>query len=127
MKATEQLAGMEMMAVNPITRVIAPRFLGGVIALPLLTALFSGGYGWTPIGVGQGTRLLPVRMGDFTTYMNGASSQLARWRISVFESYDAVPTSEGGERHQPDGGIFFAGRAGPGFHPHCIDLGRGLT
>ena len=49
MKATEQLSAMEMMAVNPIARVVAPRFWGGVISMPLLAALFSamgifGGY-----------------------------------------------------------------------------------
>ena len=41
MKATEQLKAMDMMAVNPIARVVAPRFWGGVIAMPLLAALFS--------------------------------------------------------------------------------------
>jgi phospholipid/cholesterol/gamma-HCH transport system permease protein len=53
MKATEQLAAMEMMAVDPLTRVLAPRFWAGVIAMPLLAAVFSavgvlGGYvvGW---------------------------------------------------------------------------------
>ncbi|MBO3704018.1 MAG: ABC transporter permease, partial [Candidatus Accumulibacter sp.] len=49
MKATEQLTAMDMMAVNPIARVVAPRFWGGVISMPLLAALFStagvlGGY-----------------------------------------------------------------------------------
>jgi phospholipid/cholesterol/gamma-HCH transport system permease protein len=49
MKATEQIAAMDMMAVNPIARVVAPRFWGGVISMPLLAALFSamgvlGGY-----------------------------------------------------------------------------------
>src|ERR671930_851790 len=49
MKATEQLSAMEMMAVDPIARVVAPRFWGGVISMPLLAALFSamgifGGY-----------------------------------------------------------------------------------
>ena len=41
MKATEQLTAMDMMAVNPIARVVAPRFWGGVISMPLLAALFS--------------------------------------------------------------------------------------
>ena len=40
MKATEQLKAMDMMAVNPIARVVAPRFWGGVISMPLLAALF---------------------------------------------------------------------------------------
>lgn len=108
MKATEQLAGMEMMAVNPITRVIAPRFLGGVIALPLLTALFSaiGVMGGHLVGVG----LLGVDAGAFWSQMqNGVDFRddimngviksvvfgvVVSW-ISVFEGYDAVPTSEG--------------------------------
>ena len=41
MKAGEQLSAMEMMAVNPIQRVLAPRFWAGVISVPLLTAMFS--------------------------------------------------------------------------------------
>ena len=108
MKATEQLAGMEMMAVNPITRVIAPRFLGGVIAMPLLAALFSaiGVLGGHLIGVG----LLGVDAGAFWSQMqngidyrddilNGVIKSVVfgvvvSW-IAVFEGYDAVPTSEG--------------------------------
>jgi len=108
MKATEQLAGMEMMAVNPITRVITPRFLGGVIAMPLLAALFSaiGILGGHLIGVG----LLGVDAGAFWSQMqNGVDYRndilngvvksvvfgvVVTW-IAVFEGYDAVPTSEG--------------------------------
>ena len=62
MKTTEQLSAMEMMAVNPIARVVAPRFWGGVISMPLLAALFSamgvfGGYlvGVVLIGVDSGS------------------------------------------------------------------------
>ncbi len=108
MKATEQLAGMEMMAVNPITRIIAPRFIGGVVAMPLLTALFSaiGVLGGHLVGVG----LLGVDAGAFWSQMqngvdfsgdilNGVIKSVVfgfvvSW-ISVFEGYDAVPTSEG--------------------------------
>lgn len=108
MKATEQLAGMEMMAVNPITRVIAPRFIGGVIAMPLLAALFSaiGVLGGHIVGVG----LLGVDAGSFWSQMqsgvdfqndivNGVIKSVAfgvvvTW-IAVFEGYDAAPTSEG--------------------------------
>ncbi|HLE93925.1 MAG: lipid asymmetry maintenance ABC transporter permease subunit MlaE [Sulfuricaulis sp.] len=108
MKATEQLAGMEMMAVNPIIRVIAPRFLGGIIAMPLLAALFSaiGVLGGHLIGVG----LLGVDAGAFWSQMqNGVDYRddilngviksavfgvVVTW-IAVFEGYDAVPTSEG--------------------------------
>lgn len=41
MKAGEQLSAMEMMAVDPVSRILAPRFWGGVIALPVLAAVFS--------------------------------------------------------------------------------------
>ncbi|ESQ11805.1 MAG: hypothetical protein N838_17390, partial [Thiohalocapsa sp. PB-PSB1] len=49
MKATEQIAGLEMMAVDPVRRILTPRFFGGLISMPLLAALFSavgivGGY-----------------------------------------------------------------------------------
>lgn len=108
MKATEQLAGMEMMAVNPVTRVIAPRFIAGVVAMPLLAALFSaiGVFGGHLIGVG----LLGVDAGSFWSQMqNGVDFRddivngviksvtfgvVVAW-IAVFEGYDAVPTSEG--------------------------------
>ncbi len=111
MKATEQLSGMEMMAVDPMERVIAPRFLGGFIAMPLLAAIFSavgilGGYF---VGVG----LLGVDAGAFWSQMqdrvdlyedvyNGVIKSLvfgvvATW-IAVFEGYDCVPTSEGVSR-----------------------------
>ena len=65
MKTTEQLAAMQMMAVDPIARVIAPRFWGGVFSMPLLAALFSaagvlGGWlvGVVLIGVDDGARLV---------------------------------------------------------------------
>jgi phospholipid/cholesterol/gamma-HCH transport system permease protein len=111
MKATEQLAGMEMMAVNPMTRVIAPRFLAGVISMPLLAAMFSaiGVFGGQIIGVG----LLGVDSGVFWSQMqngvdfhddvlNGVIKSLVfgvvvTW-IAVFEGYDAVPNSEGVSR-----------------------------
>jgi phospholipid/cholesterol/gamma-HCH transport system permease protein len=111
MKATEQLAGMEMMAVNPINRVIAPRLLAGVIAMPMLAALFSavGVLGGHIVGVG----LLGVDSGAYWSQMqnnvdfyddifNGVIKSfvfgiVVSW-IAVFEGYDAVPTSEGVSR-----------------------------
>ncbi len=111
MKATEQLAGMEMMAVNPINRVIAPRFIAGIIALPLLSTLFSavGVLGGHLVGVG----LLGVDSGAFWSQMqsgvdfhddvmNGVIKSLVfgvvvSW-IAVFQGYDSVPTSEGVSR-----------------------------
>ena len=63
MKATEQLSAMEMMAVDPIARVVAPRFWGGVISMPLLAALFStmGVFGGYLVGV----RLIGIDAGSF--------------------------------------------------------------
>jgi phospholipid/cholesterol/gamma-HCH transport system permease protein len=111
MKATEQLSGMEMMAVDPIKRIISPRFLAGVISMPLLAALFSA------IGIigGQivGSGLLGVDEGAYWSQMqakidfqddiiNGVIKSLVfgfvtSW-IALFEGYDAIPTSEGVSR-----------------------------
>lgn len=111
MKATEQLAGIEMMAVDPLTRIVAPRFLAGIIALPLLAALFTavGVLGGHLVGVG----LLAVDGGVFWSQMqsgmdfyddvlNGVIKSVVfglvvSW-IAVFEGYDCVPTSEGVSR-----------------------------
>ncbi|MDH5191705.1 MAG: lipid asymmetry maintenance ABC transporter permease subunit MlaE [Gammaproteobacteria bacterium] len=111
MKATEQLSGMEMMAVDPMSRVVAPRFLAGVISMPLLAAIFSaiGVMGGYFVGVG----LLGVDTGAFWSQMqakiswsddilNGVIKSVvfgvvATW-IAVFEGYDAIPTSEGVSR-----------------------------
>lgn len=108
MKATEQLAGMEMMAVNPINRVVAPRFIAGWFAMPLLAALFTavGVWGGHLVGVG----LIGVDEGLFWSRMqsgvdfyddivNGVIKSIVfgfvvTW-IAVFEGYDCVPTSEG--------------------------------
>jgi len=111
MKATEQLAGMEMMAVNPVMRVITPRFLAGVISMPLLAAIFSaiGIFGGHLVGVG----LLGVDNGAFWSQMqNGVDFRddvlngviksvvfgvVVTW-IAVYEGYDAAPNAEGVSR-----------------------------
>jgi len=108
MKATEQLSAMEMMAVDPLHRVVAPRLLAGTLAMPLLAAVFSilGVYGGYFVGVG----LLGVDTGAFWSQMqdavdfhedvvNGMIKSVVfgfvvTW-IAVFEGYDTVPTSEG--------------------------------
>jgi phospholipid/cholesterol/gamma-HCH transport system permease protein len=108
MKATEQLAAMEMMAVDPLQRVVAPRLLAGIIAMPLLAGIFSlvGVYGGYFLAVG----LLGVDEGAFWSQMqasvdfhddilNGVIKSVVfgvavTW-IAVFEGYDTVPTSEG--------------------------------
>jgi phospholipid/cholesterol/gamma-HCH transport system permease protein len=111
MKATEQLSGMEMMAVDPIKRVIAPRFLAGLLSMPLLASIFSaiGILGSYFVGVG----LLGVDSGAFWSQMqakvdlyediyNGIIKSVvfgfvATW-IAVYEGYDSVPTTEGVSR-----------------------------
>ena len=108
MKATEQLDAMEMMAVDPIARVIAPRFWAGVISMPLLAALFSamgvfGGYlvSVQLIGVDEGSFWSQMQAAvDFhEDILNGCIKSLVfgvavTW-IAVFEGYDAPPTAEG--------------------------------
>jgi phospholipid/cholesterol/gamma-HCH transport system permease protein len=108
MKATEQLSAMEMMAVDPIARVVAPRFWGGVLSMPLLAALFSamGVFG----GYLMGVRLIGVDEGSFWSQMQAAVDfredivngliksfvfGVAVTWIAVFEGYDAPPTAEG--------------------------------
>ena len=111
MKATEQLSGMEMMAVDPVSRVVAPRFLAAFLSMPLLAAIFSavGIFGGHFVGVG----LLGVDDGAFWSQMqdkvdlhgdiyNGVVKSIvfgliAGW-IALFEGYDATPTAEGVSR-----------------------------
>ena len=108
MKTTEQLAAMEMMAVDPLARVVAPRFWGGVISMPLLAALFStlGVFGAYVVGV----RLIGIDAGTFWGNMQSAVDfrrdivngiikstvfGIAVSLIAVFEGYEASPTAEG--------------------------------
>ncbi len=108
MKATEQLAAMEMMAVDPIARVVAPRFWAGVISMPLLAAMFSamgvfGGYlvGVVLIGVDEGSFWSQMQAAvDFEEdILNGVIKSfvfgIAVTWIALFEGYDAPPTAEG--------------------------------
>lgn len=111
MKTTEQLTAMEMMAVDPIARIVGPRFWGGVLSMPLLAAIFTvvgilGGY---LIGV----VLIGLDAGSFWSQMQGSVDLredvvnglikafvfgVAVTWIAVFEGYDAVPTAEGVSR-----------------------------
>ena len=108
MKATEQIAAMELMAVNPIARVVAPRFWAGVISMPLLAAMFSamgvfGGYvvGVVMIGVDEGSFWSQMQSAvDFQhDVLNGVIKSfvfgVAVTVISLLEGYDAPPTAEG--------------------------------
>ncbi len=108
MKAGEQLAAMEMMAVDPVQRVLAPRFWAGVIAMPLLAAVFSavGVLGGYVVGV----RMIGVDEGAFWSQMQGgvevwpdigngviksAVFGVAVTFIALHQGYRADPTPEG--------------------------------
>jgi len=107
MKATDQLSAMEMMAVNPVRRVLVPRFLGGVISMPLLAAIFSavGMFGAHIVGV----ELFQVDVGSFWQQIQLVAEQsdinegiiksvvfgFAASVIAVWEGYNAIPTAEG--------------------------------
>jgi phospholipid/cholesterol/gamma-HCH transport system permease protein len=108
MKATEQISAMEMMAVDPVARVIGPRFWGGVISMPLLAAIFSavgvfGGYlvAVVLIGVDAGAFWSQMQSAvDFRNdIVNGIIKSvvfgIAVTAIALFEGYDAPPTAEG--------------------------------
>ena len=108
MKVTEQLSAMEMMAIQPIARVIAPRFWAGILSLPLLTSIFNvaGIFGGYLVAV----HLLGVDAGTFWSQMqssvdfrddvlNGIIKSIVFAitviLIAVFEGYNATPTAEG--------------------------------
>ena len=111
MKATEQLDAMDVMAVNPLARVAAPKFWAGVIAMPLLAALFSavgilGGWfiGVVVIGVDHGTFWSQMQNavdldedvvnGLVKSFVFGV---IVTW-IAVFQGWSALPTAEGVSR-----------------------------
>jgi phospholipid/cholesterol/gamma-HCH transport system permease protein len=107
MSATDQLTAMKMMAVDPLRYVVAPRFLGGIIAMPLLVAVFSiiGLFGAQLVGV----QLMGVDRGSFWSQMQGAVGLrdvmegvvkgivfgFACSLIAVYEGYHAEPTASG--------------------------------
>jgi phospholipid/cholesterol/gamma-HCH transport system permease protein len=107
MRATDQLTAMQVMAVDPMRHVVAPRFLGGVIAMPLLAAIFSviGIFGAQLIGVS----VMGVDSGTFWSQMQGAvrigdvNEGLVKSLVfgvvctlmAVFQGYHAEPTAEG--------------------------------
>jgi len=108
MKATDQLAAMEMIGVDPLKRVIRPRLWAGVISMPILAQVFNMVAIWGAVAVG--VSWLGVDAGSFWSNMqhtvefredvvNGlikafAFGAVVTW-IAVFEGYDAEPTSEG--------------------------------
>ncbi len=108
MKAGEQLSAMEMMAVNPLQRVLAPRFWAGVIAMPILAAIFSavgilGGYivGVQLIGVDEGAFWSQMQGGVdvWNDIVNGVIKSIvfgfAVTFVALYQGYEAQPTPEG--------------------------------
>lgn len=107
MKATDQLSAMEMMAISPMQRVLVPRFLGGVISMPLLAAVFTvvGLFGAHIVGV----TMLGVDAGAFWAQMQNAVEPADVYEgiiksivfgvvaslLAVWEGYNAIPTAEG--------------------------------
>ena len=111
MKAGEQLSAMEMMAVDPVSRILAPRFWGGIIAMPLLAAVFSavGVMGGWMVGV----VLIGIDAGSFWSQMQGGVDV---WRdvgngviksfvfgvtvtfVALYQGFEAQPTPEGVSR-----------------------------
>ncbi len=111
MKAGEQLSAMEVMAVDPIRRVLVPRFLGGIIAMPILAAVFSmmgvlGGWfvGVVLIGIDTGAFWSQMQNGVdvFNDVLNGVIKSVvfgvAVTLIALFEGWQCRPTPEGVSR-----------------------------
>ena len=111
MKAGEQLSAMEMMAVDPVKRILAPRFLGGIIAMPLLAAIFSA------VGIIGGWLVGVVMIGiDAGSFWSQMQSGVDVWRdvgngmvksfvfgvtvtfVALHQGFEAQPTPEGVSR-----------------------------
>ncbi len=108
MKAGEQLAAMEMMAVDPKARVLAPRFVAGIVSMPLLAAIFSavgilGGYvvGVLMIGIDPGAFWSQMQSGVdvFDDVGNGIIKSVvfgvACTFVALYQGYEATATPEG--------------------------------
>jgi phospholipid/cholesterol/gamma-HCH transport system permease protein len=111
MKATEQLKAMDMMAVDPVARVVAPRFWAGVISMPLLAGLFSamgifGGYivGTIVVGIDPGVfwgnmqAAVDFRHDVLSGIIKSLVFGVAIAIIATFEGFNAEPTAEGVSR-----------------------------
>ncbi|WP_218310205.1 lipid asymmetry maintenance ABC transporter permease subunit MlaE [Alteromonas antoniana] len=108
MKATEQLSSMEMMAVDPLRRVVAPRFWAGMISMPMLALIFSAvgilgghmvGVDWLGVDAGSYWSIMQSTVEWDKDVLNGVIKSLVfalvvTW-IAIFKGYDSIPTSEG--------------------------------
>lgn len=111
MKATEQLSGLEMMAVDPFKHVFAPRFLAGFMAMPMLAAMFSavgafGGYLVTVTVLGVDASAYWSLMQESVGFFNDVGNGLIKgtvfgfvitW-IAIYQGAESIPTSEGVSR-----------------------------
>lgn len=108
MKTTEQLTAMEMMAIQPVARVVAPRFWAGILSVPLLTAIFNvvgifGGYlvAVHLLGVDTGTfwsqmeSAVDFRMDVVNGFIKSVFFAVAIIFIAVFQGFHATATAEG--------------------------------
>ena len=108
MQATEQIASMEMMAVDPLWKIVAPRFWAGIIAMPILTAIFNvvavfGGFligvKWLGVDAGQFWSNMQASVNFQVDVVNGLIKGLlfgivVTW-IAVYQGFYTVPTAEG--------------------------------
>lgn len=108
MRATDQLSAMEMMAVDPMAYVVAPRFLAGLIAMPLLACVFNGmgifgahlvGVSWLGLDNGTFWSNMTSSVDVWQDVMNGVWKSVAFGAvitlIAAFQGYTTAPTSEG--------------------------------
>jgi phospholipid/cholesterol/gamma-HCH transport system permease protein len=108
MKATEQLSSLEMMAVDPLRRVISPRFWAGVISMPMLAIIFSAvgilgghivGVDWLGVDSGSYWSIMQATVEWNKDVVNGIIKSLVFglvvvW-IALYKGYSCIPTSEG--------------------------------
>jgi phospholipid/cholesterol/gamma-HCH transport system permease protein len=108
MKATEQLSSLEMMAVDPLRRIIAPRFWAGMISLPMLAIIFSAvgilgghvvGVDWLGVDSGSFWSIMQSTVEWQKDVVNGIIKSavfafVIVW-IATYKGYDSIPTSEG--------------------------------
>ena len=108
MKATEQLSSLEMMAVDPLRRVVAPRFWAGMLSMPMLALIFSAvgilgghlvGVDWLGVDAGSYWSIMQSTVDWDKDVINGVIKSLVfalvvTW-IAIFKGYDSIPTSEG--------------------------------
>lgn len=108
MKATEQLSSLEMMAIDPLHQIVAPRFWAGVISLPILATIFSAigiigghlvGVEWLGVDTGAFWAIMQSSVEWQQDIVNGGIKSLVfavvvTW-IALHKGYDAVPTPEG--------------------------------